>query len=177
MIRPSRRLELFVLNAAPSLLCVGLALLCVIPKHMSGLGNFMPLLWLMPIFFWGTNESRDVPYGVAFAVGLLLDATAGHALGFSSLLTVFFLAVAHTQRKYIQKEGFVIQWGYFAVLLAGYQAAGWFALSMLGDRWLPVNAAMLQWALTLCFYPVFHKGFEKLSEHIQHRRWQIIHGM
>ena len=177
MIRRSRRLELLAWNATPALLVALLAFFCLLPKHMSGLGNFMPLLPLAPIFFWGANEAREMPYWSVFAVGLFVDAATGQVFGLSALLNLFFLLTVHVQRKYIHKEGFVIKWGYFAMLLAGYQLAIWMVTSFIAGHWLALGTAFFQWLLTLCLYPFLHKAFEKINTHIHHRRWLIIHGV
>ena len=177
MIRRSRRLELYAWNATPALLAVLLAFLCILPKHVSGLSNFMPLLPLVPIFFWGSHELREMPYWVVFLIGISIDAATGQVLGLSALLNLCFLQVVHMQRKYIHKEGFVIKWGYFAVLVGAYQLGAWAIVSFIAGHWMPLGTAFFQWVLTVCLYPFMHKAFERINTHIHHRRWQIIHGM
>ncbi|NBX02752.1 MAG: hypothetical protein EBR02_01535, partial [Alphaproteobacteria bacterium] len=149
----------------------------LIPKHASGIGNFMPALTVIPMFFWGTFEHREMPLWFVFALGIVMDSVMGQPLGLTSLLNIFFMLILFAQRKYIHKEGFVIRWGYFAMFLGGYQLLAWLVLSLWAAQMLPLGAAFLQWLLTLCIYPIFHKAFEVLSLHIHHRRWQIIHGM
>ena len=177
MIRRSRRLELYAWNMSPALLTFALALFCLLPKHISGLSNFMPILPLAPIFFWGANEAREMPFWFVFFIGILADGATGQTFGLSAVLNLFFLTTVHAQRKYIHKEGFVIKWGYFALLVAGYQLAAWGVNSLLLGHALPIGSAFFQWLLTICFYPFLHKGFEKLNDRIYHRRWQIIHGV
>src|SRR4051812_36744897 len=130
MISASRRLELFFLSSLPAVITSLLAILFLVAKHLGGLNHFMPVLPLIPIFYWGMMQARDMPYIFVFAVGLVMDAVTGLPLGLSSLLFVFFLGMLHAQRKYIHKEGFVIKWGYFAALLAVTGSLNWIILSL-----------------------------------------------
>jgi rod shape-determining protein MreD len=171
------RLELHAWNTRPSLIVLLLALVCLLPKYLSGFGQFMPMLPLIPIFFWAMYESRDIPYWVAFLIGFLMDAISGQPLGLSSLMNLFFMVVAHAQRKYIHKEGFVIQWGYFALIAASYQLATWTVLSLFIGQWLGFGSAFFQWVLTVCVYPPLHKLFERVNAHLHHRRWELIRSM
>lgn len=177
MIKSWRRFELHAWNAVPSIIAFSLALLCLLPKYMGGLGQFMPMLPLIPFFFWGTHEARNIPFVVAFAIGFLMDAISGQPLGFLSLLNMAFLVVVRAQRKYTHKEGFIVQWGYFALIVGGYQLAAWLSLSLFFGNWLAFGSAFFQWVLTMCFYPPLHKAFEVVNDHIHQRRWELMHSL
>jgi len=170
-----RRVELYACSALPGLATLLLAVFCLVPKHLVGFGSFMPLLTLAPMYFWGVRHSGSMPYWFVFALGILIDAGMGQAVGFTSLLNLLFLRVIYAQSKYIHKEGFIIKWGYFALLVAMNQLAGWAGLSLLGGYFMPVGAAFVQWLLTLLCYPALHRCFELLEQFIQRRRWVISH--
>jgi len=176
MIQPSKRLELFFLGSLPAIITTLLTLIYLASKHISGLNHFMPALPIIPIFYWGMMQARDMPYWFVFSVGLLLDAVMGIPLGLTSLLLIFFLLLVHAQRKYFHKEGFVIKWGYFAILLATVSAANWVLLSFFILHSEPLLPAAIQWFLTMCLYPIMHKSFDMLYDYIHSRRWQILHG-
>ena len=176
MIQPSRRLELLFLSSLPALITAFLTLCFLAAKHVSGLNHFMPLLPILPIFYWGITQARDMPYWFVFIIGLVMDAVMGLPLGLTSLLFIIFLLMVHTQRKYFHKEGFVIIWGYFALLLGIATIANWIVLSFFIQHSEPLVPALIQWFLTLCLYPLMHKSFEALYEYIHSRRWQILHG-
>src|ERR1700722_13163714 len=105
MIEPSKRFELFFLSALPALITAALAVFFLASKHIAGLSHFMPLLPLIPVFYWGMAHAREMPYWFVFPLGLMQDAVTGLPLGLSSLLYIFFLLLLHAQRKYIHKEG------------------------------------------------------------------------
>jgi len=176
MIQPSKRLELVFLGSLPAIITALLTCAFLTSKHINGLNQFMPVLPILPIFYWGTMQARDMPYWFVFSVGLVMDSVMGLPLGLTSLLFIFFLLMVHAQRKYFYKEGFVIKWGYFAIILGVANIANWVLLSFFIQHPEPLVPALIQWFLTMCLYPVMHKCFDALYEHIHYRRWQILHG-
>ncbi len=176
MIQPTKRLELLFLGSLPAIITALLTVFYLTSKHVNGLNHFMPILPILPIFYWGMMQARDMPYWFVFTVGLVMDSVMGLPLGLTSLLFIFFLFMVHAQRKYFHKEGFVIKWGYFAILLAIASIANWMLLSLFIQHSEPPVPALIQWFLTMCFYPITHKCFDGLYEYIHSRRWQILHG-
>jgi rod shape-determining protein MreD len=177
MLQPSKRFELIFLSALPALITTLLTLFFLAAKHISGLNHFMPILPLIPVFFWGMTHAREMPYWFVFILGIIMDAVMGVPLGLSSLLYIFFLILLHAQRKYIHKEGFMIKWGYFAALLGVICSLNWVALTIFNSHSESLFPGILQWFFTVCCYPFMHKGFEELYEYINSRRWHILHGM
>lgn len=176
MIHPTKRLELLFLGSLPALVTVLLTVVYLSTKHITGLNVFMPLLPIIPMFYWSMMQARDMPYWFVFCIGLVIDAVTGLPMGLSSLLFILFLLMVHAQRKYFHKEAFVIKWGYFALLLAVCNLAGWMLLTFFMPQSRPVLAVFLQWVFTLCIYPLLHKAFDSIYEYIHARRWQILHG-
>lgn len=175
LLPASKRLQWFFLAAIPSLLTVAFALIYLMPKPISGLSSIMPLLPLMPVFYWGMLSSRAIPYWFLFALGMVMDAAAGLPF-LSPLLYMLFAALIHTQRKYIYKEGFIIKWGYFAILLLCITMANWGVLSWLSPQIMPVSPPLVQWGLTVAFYPLAYLLFDLFDRYMHDRRWQIMHG-
>lgn len=173
MMQRSQKFELYLCNCVPGLLTLFLALCCLVPKHVEGLASYMPLLTLPPIFYWGIRHANEMPFWFVFVLGLIMDAVMGQPLGFTSLLYIFFLITLYAQRKYIHKEGFIIKWGYFGLLLALYQFAGWALLSIIAGHSMPMGSAFAQWVLTVFFYPLLHKAFETIESMIGKARWHI----
>ena len=171
-----RGLELKLWAATPCLVTLGFLLFYLSPKHISGIGHFMPALPLIPIFYWGLLHSHEMPYWFVFILGTILDAATGMPMGVSSLLYVFFLALLHAQRKYILKEGFVIKWGYFGMLMAFISILNWVLIWFLSGQAPGLLQGFIQWLLTMCCYPLLHRIFDILCDHIKSRRWQLRHG-
>jgi rod shape-determining protein MreD len=162
--------------AMPALFAVLLALLQLVPKRIDGLGQFMPLLSMAPVFFWAIHHPRHMPYWFVFLLGLCMDALAGPLLGLSALVGVVFLALAKAQYKYIHKEGFTLQWAYFALLLAAAGALQWLMLALFGGVPLGAGNAFMQWLLTVACYPLLHRLCDVLYRFIGQRRNLLLHG-
>lgn len=176
MSSASNKLELAFWAVIPAVFTALLLVVYLAPKHMSGLGSFMPLLFVIPMFYWRVNEPRDMPYWFVFAVGLVMDSTNGQPLGLTSLLNVVFLAMVEAQHKYIAKEGFMIKWGYFAALLAAVETLHWLLLFFFYARVPTVLPAAIQWFFTVCCYPLLHQLCEGLYRYISQQRWHSMHG-
>ncbi|MDX1974751.1 MAG: hypothetical protein SFT92_03650 [Rickettsiales bacterium] len=176
MTSSKKRIEMWLLAALPGLITLLLLALYVMPKHITGLSGVMPLLPLLPIYHWGMQQ-RDMPYWFVFIVGLVLDALAGHWMGFMALSLLMFLVVVRTQRKYIHKEGFVIKWGYFALLLFGMLFLHWLVTSIAHDRVEHILPPLVQWLLTVMLYPPLYTLFDRLQEYSGRKRWRYIHGL
>ena len=176
MIQFSKRLEQWYLTAIPTLVTIGLAVVTMASKHISGLNQFMPLLPVCAIFYWTIVQARSLSYIFIFLLGLVMDSVAGLPLGLTSLTYLVFVILILTQRKYIHKEGFMIKLIFFAGLLAVDNIFCWLALSFFYSSAQPVGAATLQWLLTSCCYPLVHKACDSAYDYIQSRRWQITHG-
>jgi len=175
MAHTFKKLGLWFWAAVPCLITLLSIIIYLIPKHMSGFGSFMPFLPMIPIFYWGLNESRMMPYWAVFAFGLVIDSVTGLPLGLSSLLGVAFLAMLHAQHKYIYKEGFVIQWGYFALLFGMTGVAHWLLLFIFYGQMPGIKYPVIQWVLTVCCYPFFHQIFAVLTDTIARERRRIEH--
>lgn len=176
MARAVTKLGLLFWAAVPCLITFACVIVYLVPKHISGLGNFMPMLPMIPIFYWGLTEPRVMPYWVVFAFGLIIDSTTGLPLGMSAFLGVAFLAMLQAQHKYIHKEGFVIQWGYFALLLGITGILHWLLLFIFYKEMPGLKYPVIQWILTVCCYPFCHQIFAVLSDSISRERRKMEHG-
>lgn len=160
----------FLLSVVPAIMTLLLLLIYLVPKHISGLGSFMPLLPLAPVFYWGLHP-RQMPYWFVFALGLVMDSVSGQPLGLSSLLNVFFLAMVQAQHKHLHKEGFPIKWSYFALLLGGIMSLHFLLIAMFNSAMSGFLYALIQWALTVGLYPVLHRFFDMVERHSARQRW------
>lgn len=169
----STRLELTFWSILPSVITLLLILVYIMPKHIGGLSSVMPILHMIPIFYWGMASPREMPYWFVFIAGILMDVAMGLPLGITALLYIMFLVLMRVQLRFVHKEGFVVKWLYFGALL----------LVMLGLQWLlAVSQAFtahellplfMQWLLTVCCYPAFSRLFDALRHRATSRRLHI----
>lgn len=175
MNKNHKKTELFFWAITPALICLLLFFLCIIPKHIWGMNSVMPLLPLIPIFYWGRSQASEIPLWFACIIGLLMDAVSGMHLGVSAILYLLFLFVLDTQNAHFRKEGFVLLWFYFAIMLAALSILQIVIMSAFSKQLYALTPAFLQFLLTTCLYPLFHKLFDKIEEYRQNRRWRITH--
>lgn len=167
------RMEQWFWAALPVSLTLLLAGFALIPKHMVGLSYLTLPLYMAPMFFWALLEPRRMPYWFAFTLGMVVDVVQGTPLGLSSLAYLAFLLLVDAQRKYIIKEGFVVKWGYFSLLLLGVGAGHWLALGFALSKTPPLMPAMIQLILVACLYPVLHRLCDALFERSTYRGRRI----
>lgn len=170
-----KKLELYFLASVPALLTGLLAVAYLAPKHMEGLQHVMPILPLMPVFYWNMLQ-RAVPYWFLFLLGLMMDAVTGLPLGLTSLLYLMFSGLVHTQRRYMQKEGFVMKWTSFSALAVMVIGLSWLCLSWFGGAPAPIFPALVQCALTAACYPLAHRVFDIANDYLHEQRWRVLHG-
>lgn len=177
MLPTAQRVELACWSALPAIITLVLAAFSLSTKHIPGLNNVMPMLQIIPIFYWGMVHAREMPYWFVFALGIVMDAVMGLPMGVTSLVYIAFLILLHKQRKYIHREGFVVKWGYFAILLGATVSLNWFGLSLFQVQFEGLGRAFVQWLLTVCCYPVMHRAFDAVHDFINMRRWYILNGI
>ncbi|MCE2927315.1 MAG: rod shape-determining protein MreD [Rickettsiales bacterium] len=175
MVLSNRNLALLCLAAVPAFILFLAIMLTLIPKHMDGLSQFMPLVYMPVVFFWAVHYPRHMPYWLVFVAGLLIDAIGGQPLGVSSLLMMGFLIVLHRRYKTIHKEGFVLQWAMFALILGGMFICQWLIMAIYHQMLMSPIHGLIQWFLTLCLYPLLHQVFDVTHQAVQNRRYQLLH--
>lgn len=170
-----KRVELFLWAMMPVSVAFLLFLLCLIPKHIWGIGEVMPILPLIPMFYWGIKAS-EIPIWFGFFLGIITDAVSGAPLlGLSSLLYILFLFIVQSRAKHLQKEGFAFIWLNFSSLLAGFYFIQFLVFSIYNHQIFATAPAFLQFLLTVGLYPLFHKLFDIIEEKCQHRNWLLKH--
>jgi len=171
-----KRVELFLWAVTPALITFFLFLFCTINKHIWGINSAMPLLPLIPIFYWGRMQASEMPLWFAFIVGILMDAISGlPVFGLSALLYMLFLMALNSRAHHLQKEGFMFIWWYFSMLLATLCLLQFVTMSIFEKHLYGISRIFLQWFLTAGLYPLFHKLFDRLYEKCQQRRWLLTH--
>ena len=168
--------ELALFKLIPSFIALFLYVVYIIPKHMWGIGHVMPLLPLMPVFYWGKMQVSEIPYWFVFVIGIFMDVASGVVFGMTAFLYLIFFSVLRSQSKYIHKEGFAIVWGYFMVLLTGMLFAQWLIVIAVNGKLYAAVPAFIQLLVTISLYPLFHHFFDKIAEYVKQRRWAIKHG-
>lgn len=166
-----KKVELFWLDIIPTIITFVLFIFCLIPKYLWGLAMVMPLLPLMPIFYWGRSRAPEMGFFLTFIIGLLSDALSSFPIGGSSILYMLILGILHKYSKQLNNQGFAITWGYFTLLCIGFSSSQFLIMSFYSNTTHAILPALIQLIFTISLYPIFHKWFDAISEKCQTRRW------
>ena len=115
----------------------------------------VPLLPIAAISYW-TLHIEPIPVAViAFACGLIVDATTGGQMGYWALLyLVSHMVTALLANK--TPKSFVLTWLAFAVCLLTVSCLAWILASLL-TGWFSQSATVFQPVLwVLLVYPILH---------------------
>jgi rod shape-determining protein MreD len=120
----------------PTLLLVAMVLLGQLPYSLSGQASVTPYFVLMGVFYWGLHRPDLLPAIAVFLVGLMQDALEGEPFGVNAFVWSGFAAAALIAD--------VLRWILVSLVL-GAAVAPW--------------AIMLEYFLTVMFYPVLTIAF------------------
>lgn len=166
----NKSFELLLWAISPALVSIFLLLIYSVPKYIWGINYVIPVLPLFPVFYWSRILPSEIPYWFVFCIGFLTDIISGTPLGLYSLLCLLFVVTVHMKSKYMYKSGFIIVWGYFSMFTAIFSLCAWLLISLLEGYVFSIVPTLIQFLITICLYPVFHKIFDILAEHIKQRR-------
>jgi rod shape-determining protein MreD len=143
----------------PTLLLVALVLLGQLPYSLSGHASVTPYFVLMGVFYWGLHRPDLLPAVVVFLVGLMEDALEGEPFGVNAfvLIAVYWLVVS--QQRHFSGRAFLVVWSGFAAAALMADVLSWILVSLVLGVAMPPWAVMLEYFLTVMFYPVLTVAF------------------
>ena len=143
----------------PTLLIVLLVFLGQLPYSLSGQVSATPYFLLMGVFYWGLHRPDLLPAVAVFLVGLMQDALEGEPFGVNAFVMVAVYWLVVSQQRHFRGRPFLVVWSGFAAaaLLAG--VLRWILVSVLLGAALAPWTAMLEFFLTVMFYPVLTVAF------------------
>ena len=153
------KLETSSRNLMPGLLTLLMILLTVAPRQITGRVDFMPVLVLIAIYYWGIFRPRLMQYWWVFLLGLLQDALMGMPVGMSSLLFLLFLFLVRWQGRMYARQSFMSMWFGFALLSATIFLLNWTMMTLFFGRPMVIQTAVIQWIMTAGIYPFLHQAF------------------
>jgi len=159
----SQRVDHMVRQLVPVSLVLLLVLLQAVPWHLPALSGVLPALPMIAIYCWSVYRPDLLVPSVAFATGLINDVVLGAPIGISSLAFLVIQGMTASQTRFFNGKSFLVIWSGFALLAAGAMLIE-LALSGLVYGRTPVfSAFVIQYALTVCLYPVVSWMFSRLQ--------------
>ncbi len=143
----------------PTLLIVAMVFLGQLPYSLSGQASVTPYFVLMGVFYWGLHRPDLLPAVAVFLVGLLQDALEGEPFGVNAfvLIAVYWLVVS--QQRHFRGRPFLVVWSGFAAAALMADILRWLLVSLVLGTVLAPWAIMLEFVLSVTFYPVLTVAF------------------
>ena len=126
----ARRLLRLPLPALPFLTSLLLALVATLPVYTGHVGEAMPPLGVVAVFYWAVYRPDLLTYAAAFAVGLVIDLVSGAPPGLTALVLVAVRRLVLDHRGFLVGRPFHVLWLGFLVAVAAAQALAWCAASL-----------------------------------------------
>lgn len=145
--------------STPAILSIVLVLLSAVDYQIPGVENFVPLVAMMCIFYWGIYWPSLIPAWFVFFLGVFQDFIYGTEFGIASLINLLLLKLVVVQRKYLAKENFWLIWIIFSFVLLIFSLFTAAIYSFYYSKLIVLDDVLLQWMFSALIYPLFHKIF------------------
>ena len=131
-----------------------LIVIMVLPYNIPLIGDIMPFLTLIGVYYWSVFKPEYLPVSVVFVLGLLQDILLGSPLGLTSLLLVVVQQVIFFQGRQFLERDFLFNWFVFVMLVIGFGFLSWGITSLYFKVFLDYLGVIGQILLTIAFYPI-----------------------
>jgi len=143
----------------PTLLIVALVFLGQLPYSLSGHATVTPYFVLMGVFYWGLHRPDLLPAVVVFLVGLIQDALDGEPFGVNAFVLIAVYWLVASQQRHFRGRPFLVVWSGFAAAALMADVLRWILVSLVLGTALAPWAIMLEYFLTVMFYPLLTVAF------------------
>jgi rod shape-determining protein MreD len=155
-------LRLLIKALAPKLLAILLILIGFMPVPLTGISFFVPLFDIMIIYYWSIYDPKLFPQWFIVVMGCLQDILCGLPLGVTALSNLVFREIIVMRRRFFIKEPFLLIWLSFTLLSLLIVCLKWIVAALVFKKIFPMEAALMQWLLTVSLYACMHWLFNKL---------------
>lgn len=159
----AQRVDHMVRQLVPASLVLILVVLQAIPWRLPGLAGIVPALPLIGIYYWAVYRPDLLVPSVAFATGLINDMVLGTPIGISSLAFLVIQGMTATQTRFFNGKSFLVIWSGFALVTALALLLETILSSLIFSHTPLASALLIEYALTVCFYPVVSWLFSRLQ--------------
>lgn len=131
-----------------------LIIIMVLPYKFTVIGDIMPFLTLIGVYYWSVFKPELLPVSVVFVLGLFQDILLGSPLGLMSLLLVVVQQFIFFQGRQFLERDFLFNWFVFVMLVIGFGFLSWGITSLYFRVFLDYWGVIGQILLTIAFYPI-----------------------
>ncbi len=149
-----QRLDTWLRACLPAAVALLMTLLSVAKWPLPHLGEVMPPLAFIALFYWSTHRPDLFPPAVAFFIGLLNDIVHDMPLGVSA----FLFTIAHhniwRQRRFFAGHSFLMLWSGFAIISSLLMIAQWCLIGLVKWEAAPLLPVLTQTVLGIVLFPL-----------------------
>jgi rod shape-determining protein MreD len=153
----------FPASMVPFITVLLLILVSLMPLRIPSYAAVTPQFALMAVFHWTVYRPALLPPLLLFILGVAFDLITGAPLGLTSLVFLITRAVVLRQRRFFDGRQFAFVWFGFTLSAAGAVGLIWLAGTLLGGVFLDLRPVLLQWVLTVAFYPLVSWLLQRLQ--------------
>lgn len=150
------RADRFFRLQTPKITAIIVIFATVVPFHIPGIANFIPLFNIMMVYYWTIYRPSLFPVWFIFLLGLMQDALYGVPLGVHSFLNLVTWMIIVKNRRYFSKESFLEIWLNFCMVSLLIAVLNWIMFCLLESNLLAPTNAILQWLLSAVLYACIH---------------------
>lgn len=150
-----RRLDEAARAAFPAASTALLLTLLAAPLGLPYQAQLAAGMALACVFHWSVARPAWLPPPTVFLLGVLADLLGVGAPGVSTLTLLVAHGLAVSWRRALAHQDLLVVWLAFAAVAALTVALDWALSSLLAVRLLPVDGALLRFALTVGLYPAW----------------------
>ncbi len=138
----------------PMAVALVMTLLSVVEWPFPHLGDIMPPLGFIALFYWSAHRPDLFPPAVAFLVGLLNDVVSGLPLGVSAFLFTVANQLLWRQRRFFAGLSFMMLWSGFALSSFILMVAQWSIVGVVNWQAPPFLPIFVQTLLGVALFPL-----------------------
>lgn len=143
-----------VKSTLPFFTILFLIIIMVLPYNIPLIGDIMPFLTLIGVYYWSVFKPELVPVSVIFVLGLLQDILLGSPFGLMSLMLVIVQQFIFFQGRQFLERDFLFNWFVFVMIVIGFGILSWGITSLYFRLFLDFVDVIGQILLTIAFYPL-----------------------
>jgi rod shape-determining protein MreD len=148
-----RKLRQGLVVLAPPLTAIALVLLTATPLYIAHVGQIMPQMAVIAVFFWVIYRPDLMSNGAVFAIGLVADLVTGAPLGVTALVLLVVRRVVLAQQRFFIGKPFHVLWSGFALIALPAALLQWLVASVYLFAGLEIVPVLLQAGMTTLLFP------------------------
>jgi rod shape-determining protein MreD len=153
----------FPASALPFLAVLLLVLVSLMPLRIPGYASVTPDFALMGVFHWTVYRPALLPPLFLFVLGVAFDLVTGAPVGLTAMIFLIMRSIVLRQRQFFVGRQFAFVWFGFTLSAGGAVALVWVVGSLFNGVFLDPRPMLLQWVLTVAFYPAVSWCLQRLQ--------------